>query len=205
MLIFRFCRMLCWLVAKIYFRFEALQIDNIPKEGGILLTPNHVSFLDPPLSGIGLKRPTHFFARNTLMKNFLLTWFFKKLNCIAVNRDQLDTKTFRKAVKLVQSGEILVMFPEGTRSSTGELQPGQQGIGMIAHHAGVKVVPCYIDGARNALPRGTQFPKPQKIRVIYGKPLDFTHFPIQTKREAYAAIANQIMEEIKKLKQKIQA
>lgn len=201
MIIFRICRFFCWVVAKLYFRFEVIHVENVPQKGGVILAPNHVSFLDPPLAGIGLKRPTHFFARKTLMKNAFLKWFYNKLNCIPVNRDQLDTKTFREVIQLTKKGEILVMFPEGTRSHDGILQEGKQGTGMLVAHAKVPVVPCYIEGAAEALPRGTKLPKPKKIRVTYGKPLDFTQHKATDKRQAYTDISNQIMAAIASLKE----
>lgn len=200
MSLFRFCRFLCWVVAKLYFRFEVIHKENVPQTGGAVLACNHVSFLDPPLSGIALKRETHFFARNSLMKNAFSKWFFHKLNCIPVDRDQLDTKTFREVMKKIKSGELVVMFPEGTRSHTGEIQQAKQGAGMIIHHAQAPVIPCYIDGAAQALPRGTHFPSPKKIRVIYGKPLTFAHIQHPDKRAAYTQIATDVMAAIAELK-----
>ncbi len=200
MIIFRFARFLCWVFAKLYLRYESLEHDNIPKTGGVIIAANHVSFLDPPLCGIGIKRPTHYFARNTLMKNAFLKWFYKELNCIPVNRDQLDMKTFRRVVKELKAGAIVILFPEGTRSPDGELQKGEPGTGMIVQHAKVPVVPCYIDGAAEAMPRGSKYPLPKKVRIIFGQPMDFSEMIVKDKREAYKSISNQIMDEIAELK-----
>jgi len=180
-------------------------VERVPKKGAALLVANHSSYLDPPLAGIAIPRKLHFLARNTLFGNVFSRWFFKKLNCVAVNRERMDLATFRHVISQLEKGEIVVMFPEGTRSESGDLQEGKIGTGMIIHHAKVPVVPCYIEGASKALPKGVFFPHPAKIRVIYGNPLDFAHVERkEDRKEVYGVITEKVMNAIAELKQELE-
>lgn len=204
-MIYSICKSIAWVLARLLFRFKAYHVERVPPTGGGVLAPNHASFMDPPLSGIALPRKLYFFARNTLMKQKLSRWFFTQLHCIPVNRENLDLHTYRQVVDLVKKGEMMTIFPEGTRSEDGNLQEGMIGIGMIVHHAKAPVVPCYISGAAAALPRGARFFRPTQVRVIYGEPLDFSNLPVRgDKREAYAQISHQIMQAIARLKEELE-
>lgn len=204
-MIYSLCKWLANAVARLYFRFQAYHVERVPKVGGALLVSNHVSYLDPPLSGIAIRRKIYFLARNTLMKYRWSRWFFTKLNCIPVNRDQMELTSFRMVIQLLKKGEIVVLFPEGTRSVDGHLKEGKVGTGMIIKHAGVRVVPCYISGAAAAWPRLAQFPQPKKVRVIYGEPIDFSHFHgAGNKREVYGEITQEVMKAIARLKTELE-
>lgn len=204
-MIYSICKNISLFLAKIFFRFKAYYVERVPLDKGAILACNHASYFDPPLSGIAIRKPLYFFARRTLMKNAFTKWFFKKLNCIPVDRDRLDTQTFRRVVNLVKNNQIVVLFPEGTRSRTNHLQEAKQGSGMLISHSGGFVVPCYISGAAEALPRGSAFPRFKKIRVIYGEPVDYNKMPFTgNKKEVYAQIADHVMQSIGRLKKELE-
>jgi len=200
-MIYAICKNFCLLLARVLFRFKAYKVERVTLSGGGILAANHSSFLDPPILGIAIKRPLYFFARSTLMKNFFMRWFFEQLNCIPVNREHLNPATFRRVTNLIKENKMMVLFPEGTRSPDGILRQGKKGTGMIIHYANTKVIPCYISGAGQALPKGAFFPRLKKIRVIYGDPIDFSQLEAAgNKRDYYSRITDKLMEAIEKLK-----
>lgn len=204
-MIYTFCKNFCYLLARLILRFQAYHVERVPATGGGVLVANHASYMDPPLSGIALRRKLYFFARDSLMKSRFSKWFLRQLRCISVNRDQMDLSTFRTVVDLIKTGEMVVIFPEGTRSPDGSLQEGKIGTGMIIKHSDARVIPCYISGAAQALPRGSFFPRPKKVRVIYGHPIDFSTVEIPgDKKEVYAEITQRIMQAIAALKEELE-
>jgi 1-acyl-sn-glycerol-3-phosphate acyltransferase len=193
-----------WLFFRAVFhtllRWRILGSENVPKQGPVILASNHISNLDPPVVGVGIFRPCAYMAKEELFSNRYFAWFITRLNAFPVKRGTADRASLKKALDLLEQGWALVMFPEGTRSDTGELQEPEMGVGMIAYRSGAPVVPAYISGTNQVMPKGGGF-KLRPIRIRYGRPLQFSA-PAGTRpgREEYEAAARRIMEAIRELR-----
>ena len=121
--------------------------ENIPREGGVIVAANHISFWDPPLIGSALPREMHFLAKEELFRTPVLGWAIRGVNSIPIRRGVADLTGMARALEVLRVGEALLMFPEGSRMRDGELHPARPGVGMMAVHADVPIVPCYISGS----------------------------------------------------------
>jgi 1-acyl-sn-glycerol-3-phosphate acyltransferase len=183
-----------------YFRMEATGHDNIPAKGGALLVSNHASNLDPPLVATNARRHMHFLAKEELFESRIFGGLCRKLQAHPINRGGVDRRALRECLDILSAGEILVVFPEGTRTPDGTLQEAKPGVAMIAAQAQVPVVPVYIEGSFGAMPRGVSFPRPRKVRVHYGRPFDAADaMRGEGKRERYEALTAEMMRRIAEL------
>jgi 1-acyl-sn-glycerol-3-phosphate acyltransferase len=157
----------CALILKVFCRLRVEGIENIPA-GGAVIAPNHQSFWDIPLLGIVLPSRVHFMAKEELFRNPLFSRVIRTLKAFPVKRGAPDRTAIRYAVDLLTKGELLVIFPEGTRSKTGQLGEFEPGIGMIAMKAGTPIVPTAIIGTNQIFGKGTFFPT---ITLRFGLPL----------------------------------
>lgn len=186
---------------RLYFRLETIGAENTPLSGPVLLVANHASNLDPTTIACQLPRQCHFLAKEELFKG-PLGKFLRKVNSHPINRSGVDRAALKLCVDILKDGHMLMMFPEGTRSPDGELQEAKAGAPMMALQAGAVVLPAYIDGSLDAMPRGVNLPRPRKIRVFVGKPfpcdegLD-TSLP---KREQYEILGRKMMDHIRELR-----
>ena len=182
------------LLFSVVFRFRALGRENVPVDGGVILAANHQSYLDPPLVGVGLDRPVHFMARKSLFEhNFLFTRLIRSLNAYPVERDRGDIAAIRETLRRLEKGAAVLVFPEATRTYTGEIGALKPGVFRMAARAAVPVVPTVIDGAFEAWPRSRLLPRPKQIAVIFGKPLlpaDFNGDPRAMAEACQAAFAS---------------
>ncbi|HEY1686278.1 MAG TPA: lysophospholipid acyltransferase family protein [Tepidisphaeraceae bacterium] len=162
----------CRIFTTLYFGLKVYGIHHIPKTGGVLVVSNHQSALDPVLVGVRCHRPFSYMARATLFgKNKFFTWLIRSLNAFPVHLGKGDTGAMKEAIARLKAGEILTMFPEGTRTLDGNLKPIQAGVALIVRRAGVPVVPAIVDGAYQAWPKGAKWPRNVPIHVLYGPPL----------------------------------
>lgn len=189
-MVFYFCRFVCFLLSKIFFRTSVFGRGNIPKSGGFILASNHVSFLDPVLLGVSCPRKVNFMARHTLFKAPVFSWLLPMLNTFPVKRDYADISALKEAIRRLKNNGPLVMFPEGTRGAGGVLGRPEPGIGLLVKKAGVPVVPAFIKGSAEAWGRQTKFIRPVKIRVFFGKQISMER---GLSREA---IAEEVMRQI---------
>lgn len=183
-----------WL--KLWHRYEVRGAENVPQSGGCLIASNHTSYLDPAAVSCGTrKRRAWFLARDTLYGG--RKFFFDAFHCIPLNRERGEVAALRKSVQMLRDGHLLALFPEGTRSLDGKLQPGQSGIGFIVAKAAQPVVPALVQGAFEAYPKGAKHVRPHKITVTYGKPILPAEFEaLGGDRDHYARISRLIMERI---------
>ena len=182
----------------VYHRLSVRGLENIPRTGGCIMAANHVSFLDPPTIGTSIPfRDVRFMARDTL---FRPDWFGRllyRLGVVPISRDRGDVGALRKGIQLLQAGECVALFPEGTRSLDGKLQPAKGGIGFLIAKASVAVVPTYIDGTFKAYPKSARWIRPSKIRITFGPPI--THEELEAfgkERDAYDKIGELVMARI---------
>jgi 1-acyl-sn-glycerol-3-phosphate acyltransferase len=184
------------LVAKLFFSFRTFHTDRIPPSGPFILAMNHQSYLDPPLAGICCQREIHFLARKTLLKWPILGPLFPRLNVVPVDQERADMSALKAVIKLVRSGEGTIIFPEGSRSLDGKLQPAQPGLGLVIAKTLAPVVPMRIFGAYEAFPRGGK-PRRHPITIVVGEPIYFTAEDVAgPSREVYQRLSEQVMARI---------
>ena len=183
---------------KILFRLEVIGAENCPEYGPLILASNHVSFLDPILVGVSVSRPLNFMARDSLFKHKIFAKVLRAVNAFPLKRDGVDLGAMRSAIDKLAEGKAVLIFPEGTRSKDGTLGSPRPGIGLLAANSGASILPCYIEGAIDALPRHVVFPRFKKISVYMGKPLRFD--TRDTGKEYYTKIAMDTMAAIRGLK-----
>jgi len=184
-----------WLVRgflALYCRGRVEGREHIPATGGVLIASNHTSHLDPPAIGCASGRPVHFLAKAELFRVPLFGSLIRRLHAFPVNRASADRAALRRCDELLKGGEVLVVFPEGTRSPDGALQQPELGAALIALRAGVPVVPTVVLGSDQALRPGSLFIRPRQVTVRFGKP--FVPDPGAAQgRARLEAVATQIM------------
>lgn len=131
-------------VYKIFYNFHIEGIENIPHDRPLIMASNHRSYSDPVILTIPMKRPVTYMAKEELFKNKLAGWFITKLGAFPVKRGSGDLQVIEDAVKILNSGKNLVIFPEGTRSKDGKVGKGKTGVALIAAKTGADVLPCGI-------------------------------------------------------------
>ncbi len=161
-------------IAQSFFDLRVYGQDNIIEDGPALLAMNHQSFLDPPFAGISCKREIHYFARKTLFDIPIVGPILRHLNVIGVDREGSDVSALKAVIRVLRDGGCTIVFPEGTRSRDGGLQPAKPGAGFIIAKTLAPVVPMRIFGAFDAFPRGAKFPRSRPVTIVVGEPIHFT-------------------------------
>jgi 1-acyl-sn-glycerol-3-phosphate acyltransferase len=190
--------MLSNLVGKVAFDFKVYGRENFIEDGAAILASNHQSYLDPPCIGMACRNEIYFLTRKTLLERPLIGPLLKGLNTVPVDRDRGDVSSVKAIIRLLRTGCRVIIFPEGTRSSDGQLQPARAGLGMIIAKTLAPVVPVRIFGSFEALPRAGGL-KPGPISVVVGKPIRFTEDDLKSNRDVYQILSNRVMEEIARL------
>jgi 1-acyl-sn-glycerol-3-phosphate acyltransferase len=145
-------------------------LEKIP-EGKAIIAPNHTSNLDPPLIGTAIPEACHFAAKSQMFKP-VIGWFLRRGLTHPVRRGGSDTQALRLFRSILESDQKMIMFPEGTRSLSGELQPLKTGVATLAVWTGAPVVPVAIKGARDIWPPGQKWPRWRgEVRILIGDPI----------------------------------
>ena len=184
-------------LARVWFRLSVVGAKWVPREGPLILASNHLSVLDPALIGVAAPRELDFMAKTELFRIPGFGALIRRLNAHPVDRTGSDSGALRLALRLLAGGRALLVFPEGTRGSEGQLQPARGGAGMLAVLSGAPVVPVYIQGSGRALPRGAVVPRPGRVTVTCGTPLRFGR---ERGRAHYQKVSDEIMAAIGRLK-----
>jgi 1-acyl-sn-glycerol-3-phosphate acyltransferase len=159
--------------ARYFFRLQVFGHDWIPKQGGVLIASNHVSYLDIPLLGCAMKRKAHFIGKVELIRNPIMAFLFRHLNGIPIKRGGVNRKTLHEIADRLKKGEVVVIYPEGGINRSGDLKRLKPGIGMLVAMAGVPVVPALIKGSEKALPVGARWVRRHPVKIFFGQPMDF--------------------------------
>jgi 1-acyl-sn-glycerol-3-phosphate acyltransferase len=199
--------MFYWFVKGVFYPFVRLYLgltreglEHLPARGPAIVISNHVSYMDPILLGSAAPRPIHFIVLRWMFDLLLLRWFYWGMGTVAVRAEegQQDARGIKQALRLLGSGRILGVFPEGTRSSDGRLQDPRLGAAMIAALSGAPVVPAHIHGARESLPVGGRFPAPARVHVRFGRALRFDRAR-RRDRGALEEFAQEMLDAIRRL------
>ncbi len=142
-----FLKNMAWLLSKLIYRIEYEGLQNIPKEGAFILVGNHTNNFDPVVISFATKRKIHYLAKAELFKTKFTKWIFESVKCISIDRSKNDIMAIKNALRVLKNGEILGIFPEGTRikSETDDVQI-KSGAAMIASKAKVNILPVAISG-----------------------------------------------------------
>ena len=154
------------------FGYRTEGAEKVPEKGPVILAANHLSILDPIAIGAGIKRPVSFLARADVFRLPVLSWLLPRLYAIPVERGTGDLSAIKGAIRALERGMAFGIFPEGTRSRSGRLQPFKTGVAAIAFRTGSPVVPVAVVGSEKAWPVGRKFFRLRRpIRVVYGDPI----------------------------------
>ncbi len=179
--------------ARFIFRIRVSGVENIPDSGGLIIAANHLSYLDIPLLGYSLNRPANFVGKKGLFTIPVVGNLLQLLGGIPIDREKPDRSAIREIINKLNSGNIVVIYPEGTRSLNGKLQAGKAGVGLIVRMSGKQVVPAAIAGTDKAMPSGSWFIRPHQVTITFGKPLDFSR---SSQPKADSMITKTIMDRI---------
>jgi len=205
-LIYRFAWCLFRIVFAVYFRWRVYHPERVPLKGPVILAANHASFIDPPLVGSGLKREINYLARESLFRFPVVGAALRAVNSVPVDRDGGGAVGLRAILDRLLAGGGIILFPEGTRTRDGLLQPARSGIGLAVIKSDAPVVPVRVFGTFEAFGRHLRFPRPHPIAVKYGQPMLFEELRAEAKtcskqrlKEIYRQVAGEIMLAITKL------
>ena len=144
--LYKFCRAIAKVLFKIFYRVKVVGEITLPENKGYIICSNHIHAIDPGFIGCFTKRPISFMGKKELFKNPILGWFFRKIDGFPVDRGKGDISAIKTAIEILNSNKVMAMFPEGTRSKTGELGEFKRGAAMIALKADAPIVPVKIEG-----------------------------------------------------------
>jgi 1-acyl-sn-glycerol-3-phosphate acyltransferase len=184
---------------RLLFRLEARGTEHIPRSGALVIVANHSSVLDPPLVGGAAPRPLTYLAKAELFDIPLLGALIRGVNARPLRRDGADAGALRTALRVLDDGGALLVFPEGTRGPEGVLREPKAGAAMLAILGGAPVVPTYIKGSGAAWPKGRRLPRPAKVVVTFGPPLTFQRAPGVDRKAHYEATSRALMAAIARL------
>jgi len=169
-LLYSFLRVVARIVAVGFYRVRVFGRENWPAEGGALVCSNHQGFMDPPLIGLCCDRQLNFLAKKSLFK-FPIKSAIEWLNAIPVNRSGTGLDGLKETLKRLRGGEMVLIFPEGTRSENGDLGQLKPGFVTVARKGRAPIVPVTFDGSFQAWPKWQLLPSIGVVHVKIGKPI----------------------------------
>jgi len=194
------------LILQIFYRLKRVRVQNVPREGAVLLIANHQSFLDPPIVSSAIRhRHTDFLARGGLFKFKPFGWVISILHASPIKQGAGDAGAMKATIAKMKEGKMMLVFPEGSRTEDGEMHEFQRGIAVLLKRADCTVIPVGIEGAFDAWPRTRGIPRifTKRIVVCFGDPIesselmsDGTDAAIETLRNS----VNVLVEEAKSLR-----
>ena len=206
----KFIYRLGWLLFRFiftfYFRWRVYHPEHLPLTGPVILASNHASFIDPPLVGAGVKREINYLARKSLFRLPVAGAVLRAVNAVPVDREGGGAAGLKAILDRLLAGGGIILFPEGTRTRDGKLQPARSGVGLTVMKSNAPVVPVRLFGTFQAYGRHLKWPRPRRLMVKYGSPLEFKALREEAKtcpkprlKEIYQQVAEEIMTAIGKL------
>ena len=184
------------LLAQLFYRFRIIHRERVIQTGPVILASNHQSFFDPPLAGNACDRAIFFLAKKSLMDVPILGWLLPKLNVIPVNLEG-DRSALKALIRILSAGECALVFPEGTRTPDGSLQPAQPGLGLVIAKTRAPVVPMRIFGAYDVWPIYGKLRLRGKITIVVGEPIRFAESDFAgSGKDLYARLSQRVMDAI---------
>jgi 1-acyl-sn-glycerol-3-phosphate acyltransferase len=183
-----------WLTALLFPLFfwpKRVGREAIPRRGGALLCANHQSWLDILLIGSSVRRPVRFVARDTLGRSRLLGFIMRRCGSILIQRGAPDKTALRSIEAALRSGELVAIFPEGTRTFDGSVGEFRGGALLAARRAGVPLIPAGIRGSFQAWPRGQRLPRPRRLGIAFGPAVGPEQADLERLRRRVAELAGE--------------
>jgi 1-acyl-sn-glycerol-3-phosphate acyltransferase len=168
---YRAIRALCRLACVTLFQIRCAGHQHVPAEGGVLVCSNHQSYLDPILLGLGFRRHCNYLARDTLFRFGPFGRLIAFVDAIPLDREGGGLRGLKETLKRLKHGEMVLIFPEGTRCHDGNISPLKPGFLVLARRSGAALLPMALDGAFAAWPRRAWIPRPGVVRVCIGEPI----------------------------------
>jgi len=191
---YEFLKRVLQLAAILGYRVRHSGLHNIPVEGGVLVVSNHQSHFDPPLVGIGCPRRMNYVARDTLFRFAPFGRLLSSVDSIPIDREGIGLGGIKESLKRLKRGEMVLIFPEGTRSPDGEIHPFRPGFTALAVRSKAALLPVAIEGAFQAWPRWQKFPGLGRIRVHFGEPILPGEFAGRDERDLLAEVERRVRE-----------
>jgi 1-acyl-sn-glycerol-3-phosphate acyltransferase len=189
------------LLAKLFFGFRIVHRERVIQTGPVILATNHQSFFDPPLAGNAADRAIYFLAKKSLMDVPILGWLLPRLNVIPVNLERGDRSALKALIRVLSAGDCALVFPEGTRTPDGNLQPAEPGLGLIIAKTRAPVVPMRIFGAYDAWPIGGKMRLGPQITIVVGEAIHFSEADFEgSGKDLYTRLSQRVMDAIAAIK-----
>jgi len=194
-------------ILKTVFRPWVTGVENIPRTGGVILASNHLSFIDSVFLPLVIDRRIFFLAKSDYftgrgLKGFISRAFFNGTGMLPIDRSggKASEASLNTGLRVLAQGEVLGIYPEGTRSPDGKLYRGRTGVARMILEGHVPVVPVAMIDTEKVMPIGTKMPKVRRIGVVFGEPLDFSRFEgMESDRFILRSITDEIMYELNRI------
>ena len=197
MIYYKICRVFFKLSLGLTGKTTCIGTENIPKTGGVIIAPNHISFADPPIISMVMSRQVFFMAKEELFRIPMLGFLMRKAGSFPVHRGSADRRALKHAIKTLEEGRVMCIFPEGMRSPDGKLQKPELGLGMIALKARATIIPAAIIGTDKVLPIHAKRLHFHPMKVIFGKPVPISDlYDADSSRQAIEEVGRRTMAEI---------
>jgi 1-acyl-sn-glycerol-3-phosphate acyltransferase len=194
---------------SLYHRYRTFNVERVPLQGPVILAPNHVSYIDPPLVGVAVRRQISYLARDSIFHVPILASILRSWEVVPVDRDGGTGRGLKAILDRLSRGRAVIVFPEGTRSRHGGLNPGRSGIGLTVIKSTAPVVPTRVFGTYAAFGAKMLVPRPRAVAVKYGQPMLFEAARAEAQtcskprlKELYQQVADEIMTTIASLEPK---
>jgi 1-acyl-sn-glycerol-3-phosphate acyltransferase len=169
--IYRFLRLLVHGLNRLFFRTTVEGADHIPDEGPVIIAPVHRSFIDFFVASEVTTRKLHYMAKDSLWKHRALAAILPAVGAFPVHRESADREALRRAQQVLETGEVLILFPEGERRTGPVVKDLHEGVAFLAARTGATVIPVGIGGSASVMPKGQRLPHPRHIHLVVGEPI----------------------------------
>ncbi len=179
---YKFLKVVVGFFVKIFYNLEIYGKENVPKDQALILCANHKSLMDPIVLAISMDRQVHFMGKEELWENPILKFILDRVGAFPVNRTKSDLKSIRTSMSILKRGEVLGIFPEGTRVKSVSIENIKEGIGMLSNRSNSIIQPVYID---------TEYKLFKPVKIYFRdrvNPLDFKDFGRDINREITKAV-----------------